>query len=425
MIAFMFILFFILLMISTPISIVILSVTGATLSIFLGVPLQALVQQLFNGMDNFVLLAIPFFILAGSLMAEGDISKHLIDVMNLLVGRFRGGLAIASILGCIFFASISGSSPATVIAIGSIMIPALVKSGYNEKFSIGLLTSSGSLGILIPPSIPMILYCLVMNVSVGRVFLAGFLPGLVIGGALILYAYMLARKHDWHSGHHYTFKEALSLFKKASWGLVMPVIVLGGIYSGIFTPTEAAAVSVVYAVFVETFIYKGLTWARFNKTLKEATVLSASLLFIIACAMTFIWLLTREQLPVRAAGFIAEHIGNKYLFLLSINILLLCIGCVMDIVSAILVLSPILFVTLQQFNINMIHFGIMMIVNVELGFLTFPFGLNLFVAMGMTEKTLTEVAKAVMPFMAILILCLMLITYFPCISLILPNWLMP
>jgi C4-dicarboxylate transporter DctM subunit len=264
-----------------------------------------------------------------------------------------------------------------------------------------------------------------MNVSVGRVFLAGFLPGLVIGGALILYAYMLARKHDWHSGHHYTFKEALSLFKKASWGLVMPVIVLGGIYSGIFTPTEAAAVSVVYAVFVETFIYKGLTWARFNKTLKEATVLSASLLFIIACAMTFIWLLTREQLPVRAAGFIAEHIGNKYLFLLSINILLLCIGCVMDIVSAILVLSPILFVTLQQFNINMIHFGIMMIVNVELGFLTFPFGLNLFVAMGMTEKTLTEVAKAVMPFMAILILCLMLITYFPCISLILPNWLMP
>ena len=425
MIAFMFILFGILLIISTPIALVLLSVTVATLYFQLGIPLQAIVQQLFNGMDNFVLLSIPFFILAGSVMAEGAISKYLIDVMNLIVGRFRGGLAFASILACICFAAISGSSPATVIAIGSIMMPALVKSGYSDKFSTGLLTSAGSLGILIPPSIPMILYCLVMNVSVGRVFLAGFLPGLLIGGVLILYSYILAKKNDWRTHQKTSFMEGLHLIKKASWGLAMPVIVLGGIYTGIFTPTEAAAVSVVYAVLVEAFIYKGLTWAKFHKVLREGTVLSASLLFIIACAMTFIWLLTREQLPVKAAEFIVSHVGNKYLFLLCINILLLLVGCLMDIVSAILVLSPILLVTLQEFNIDLIHFAIMMIVNVEFGFLTFPFGLNLFVSMGITGKTLTDVAKDVMPFLFLLLICLIIITYVPWISLVLPHWLMP
>jgi len=425
MIAFMFLLFGLLLFLSTPIAIVLLTVTATTLHFFLGIPLQAVVQQLFNGMDNFILLAIPFFILAGSIMAEGSISTYLIEVMNFFVGRFRGGLAIASILGCIFFAAISGSSPATVIAIGSTMIPALVKSGYSDRFSTGLLTSAGSLGILIPPSIPMVLYCLVMNVSVGRVFMAGFLPGLMIGGVLILYSYGLARKHNWRTPQKVSLKEGLQLIRKASWGLAMPVIVLGGIYSGIFTPTEAAAISVVYAVFVEAFIYKGLTWAKFHKVMREGTVLSASLLFIIACAMTFIWLLTREQLPVKAAEFIVAHVGNKFLFLLCINVLLLLIGCVMDIVSAILVLSPILFVTLQKFDIDLIHFAIMMIVNVEFGFLTFPFGLNLFVAMGITGKTLTEVAKGVMPFLILLLICLLIITYVPWISLVLPHWLMP
>jgi C4-dicarboxylate transporter DctM subunit len=425
MVAFMFIAFGVLLVMSVPISVVLLGVTAGTLQFFQGVPLQAVVQQLFNGMDNFILLAIPFFILAGSIMAEGKISTYLVEVMNLFVGRFHGGLAIGSILACIFFAAISGSSPATVIAIGSIMIPALVKSGYNERFSIGLLTSSGSLGILIPPSIPMVLYCLVMNESVGRVFMAGVVPGLFIGLVLILYSFILARKHGWRNDRKYTLKEALSLIRKASWGLAMPVIVLGGIYAGIFTPTEAAGVSVVYAVLVEVFIYRGLTWARFNKTLREGAVLSASLLFIIACAMAFIWLLTREQLPVKAAEFITAHITNKYLFLLAINLLLLFIGCLMDIVSAILVLSPILYVTLQQFNIDLIHFAIMMIVNVEFGFLTFPFGLNLFVSMGLTGKPLTEVAKAVMPFLILLLFCLLAITFIPWLSLVLPNWLMP
>jgi C4-dicarboxylate transporter DctM subunit len=425
MIAFMGILFVALLLISTPIAIVLLTVTGATLYFFLDIPLQALVQQLFNGMDNFILLAIPFFILAGNIMAHGSISKKLVEVMQLLVGRLPGGMAIASILACIFFAAISGSSPATVIAIGSIMIPALIKYGYDEDFSIGLLTSSGSMGILIPPSIPMVLYALVMNVSVGRMFMAGLLPGVVIGGLLIIYSVILAKKHGWKTEKTYVQGEKAKLLVSASWGIAMPVIVLGGIYSGIFTPTEAAAVSVVYALIVEMFIYKDMSLSKLNRVLKDSVVLSSALLFIIACAMTFIWLLTREQLPVAAADFITAHIQNKYVFLLAINVFLLMVGCVMDIVSAIIVISPILMVALQEFDIDLIHYGIIMIVNIEFGFLTFPFGLNLFVAMGITGKPLTRIGKAVFPFLMLMLLGLLLITYVPGISLWVPNFLMP
>ncbi|MFW2368040.1 MAG: TRAP transporter large permease, partial [Desulforhopalus sp.] len=303
MIPFMIGLFVVLLLISTPIAIILLTVTGATLFFFLDVPLQALVQQLFNGMDSFILLAIPFFILAGNIMARGSISTKLVQVMQMVVGRLPGGMAISAILACVFFAAISGSSPATVIAIGSIMIPALIRQGYDEDFSIGLLTSAGSMGILIPPSIPMVLYALVMNVSVGKMFMAGFVPGLVVGGILIIYSVIQAKRNNWTCDKTYVKGEKLKLLLSASWGIAMPVIVLGGIYSGMFTPTEAAAVSVVYALLVEVFIYKDMSLEKFHKVLKESVILSSTLLFIIACAMTFIWLLTREQLPVIAADY--------------------------------------------------------------------------------------------------------------------------
>ncbi|MBU2509868.1 TRAP transporter large permease subunit [bacterium] len=425
MLTFMVVLFVGLLMISTPIAIVLLAVSGSTFYFFLDIPLQALVQQLFNGMDNFILLAIPFFILAGNIMAEGSISRKLVEVMLLMVGRLPGGIAIAAIFACIFFAAISGSSPATVIAIGTIMIPALVKHGYDENFSVGLLTSSGSLGILIPPSIPMVLYALVMNESVGAMFSAGIIPGLMIGSILVVYSVIKARKHNWKSTKTYTRQEAVKLIVSASWGIAMPVIVLGGIYSGVFTPTEAAAVSVIYALLVEVFIYRDMSFKRFHKVLKDSVIMSTALLFIIASAMTFIWLLTREQLPNIAADFIMAHISNKYVFLLVINIFLLLVGCVMDIVSAIIVISPILIVALRAFDINLVHYGIMMIVNIELGFLTFPFGINLFVAMGLTGKSLTQVGKAVMPFLILMIGGLLLITYIPEISLFLPRLMMP
>lgn len=421
MLTVMTVLFIVLLLISTPLAIVMLAVTGVALYFFLNIPLQALVQQLFNGMDNFILLAIPFFILAGNIMAQGSISKKLVSVMQIVVGWLPGGMAIASILACIFFAAISGSSPATVIAIGTIMIPALIKQGYGENFSIGLLTSSGSMGILIPPSIPMVLYALVMNVSVGDMFMAGILPGALIGSILIIYSVMLASKHNWKNTKTYAKGERKQVLLSATWGIAMPVIVLGGIYSGVFTPTEAAGVSVVYALFVELFIYRDMTLEKFHNILKDSVILSSALLFIIACAMAFIWLLTRERLPAMAADFIVAHIHNKYVFLFAVNIFLLLVGCVMDIVSAVVVISPILMVALQQFNVDLIHYGIIMIINIEMGFLTFPFGLNLFVAMGITGKSLTQVGRAVFPFLILMVLGLLLITYIPSISLFLPS----
>jgi C4-dicarboxylate transporter DctM subunit len=417
MLIFMPVLFIVLLLISTPVAIVMLGVTAATVHFYIPVPLQALVQQLFNGMDNFVLLSIPFFILSGNIMARGSISEKLVGVMQILVGHLPGGMAIASILACMFFAAISGSSPATVIAIGSIMIPALIKQGYDEDFSIGLLTSTGSLGILIPPSIPMVLYALVMNVSVGKLFMAGIMPGIMIGVILIIYSFILAKRYKWKTVTNYAPGEKWQYIKSASWGIAMPLIILGGIYSGIFTPTEAAAVSVVYALFVEFFIYKNMNMTKLNQVLKESVILSSALLFIIACAMTFIWLLTRERLPVMAADFMIAHIDNKYVFLLVVNIFLLLVGCVMDIVSAVVIISPILLIALQQYDIDLIHFGVMMIVNIEFGFLTFPFGLNLFVAMGITGKSLTQVGRAVLPFLGLLFIGLMLVTYIPSVSL--------
>ena len=390
--------FFVLLALSAPIAIVLVATTAIYLIFIAQTPLTSLIQQLFNGLDNFVLLGVPFFILAGNIMAEGAISTRLVNVMKLCVGRFTGGLAIASILACMFFAAISGSSPATVIAIGSIMMPALMKEGYGERFSMGLLTSSGSLGILIPPSIPMILYALVMNVSVAEMFMAGFLPGIFIGVCLIGYSFYQSRKHGWKSETTYTFKEALKVLKDGIWALFLPVLVLGGIYGGIFTPTEAAAVSVVYALVIELFVYKELKFNRLFTICRDSAVLSGCLLFILSCAMTFIWLLTVEQIPVKLAELIVANIESKWLFLLAINGALLIIGALMDIVTAIIIISPILGATLAKYNIDLVHYGIIMIVNVECGFLTPPFGLNLFVSMAIMKRSLVDVGKAILPF---------------------------
>jgi C4-dicarboxylate transporter DctM subunit len=323
-----------------------------------------------------------------------------------------------------FFAAISGSSPATVIAIGSIMMPALIKEGYGERFSIGVLTSSGSLGILIPPSIPMILYALVMNVSVAEMFMAGFLPGLFIGCSLMGYSYFMSRKRAWRSEVRYTFKEGMKIVKDGLWALFLPILILGGIYGGIFTPTEAAAVSVVYALLVELFIYKELKVGRLYAICRDSAVLSGCLLFILSCAMSFIWVLTVEQIPVKLAEAIVNNIQSKWLFLLAINGALLMIGALMDIVTAIIIISPILVETLRQYDIDFIHYGIIMIVNIECGFLTPPFGLNLFVSMAIMKRSLVDVGKAILPFILLFVACLLVLTYVPQISTLLPKLLL-
>jgi C4-dicarboxylate transporter DctM subunit len=419
--AFILFCFFALLTLSMPISLVLAATTAIYLIFISKTPLTSLIQQLFNGLDNFVLLGVPFFILAGNIMAEGAISSRLISVMKVFVGRFTGGMAIASVMACMFFAAISGSSPATVIAIGSIMMPALIKEGYGERFSIGLLTSAGSLGILIPPSIPMIMYALVVNVSVAEIFMAGFLPGLFIGLCLIGYSYLMSHKYGWRSESRYSMREGLKIFREGLWALFLPILVLGGIYGGVFTPTEAAAVSVGYALIVELLIYRELKVKRLYAICKDSAILSGCLLFILSCAMTFIWLLTVEQIPIKLADLIISNVKEKWVFLLAINGVLLLIGCLMDIVTAIIIVSPILVETLNRFGIDTIHYGIIMIVNIECGFLTPPFGLNLFVSMAIMKKSLVEIGRAVLPFIALFIGCLLVITYVPKLSLLLPE----
>lgn len=413
-----------LLLAGMPIAVILAITTAMALVFFTSTPLHIIPQQLFNALDKFVLLAIPFFILAGAVMTRGGIARRLVAFVNALVGWFPGGLAMAGILACIFFAAISGSSPATVVAIGSVMIPALIKAGYGERFSLGLITVSGSLGIVIPPSIPMILYCLVMNVSVAEMFMAGVLPGLLIGACLMVHTFFVAKKHGWRIETRASLSEVARTAKEGSWALFLPFIVLGGIYSGVFTPTEAAAVSVVYALAVEMFIYREFGFRDITSICREAAVLSACLLFILSCAMTFIWLLTAEQIPQQLADIIIGRISSPWMFLLTVNLLFLILGCFMDDVSAMLILAPIFLETLNRYQIDLVHFGVVMVLNIQMGMLTPPFGLNLFVASGITGRPLMTIARGVVPFLAIMLLCLLVITYVPWISLVLPDLLL-
>lgn len=376
--------FFVLLFAGVPIAVILGVTTALSLVLFTSTPLHIIVQQFFTALDKFVLLAIPFFILAGAIMTRGGIARRLIDFVNALVGWFPGGLGMAGVLACIFFAAISGSSPATVVAIGSIMIPALVKAGYGERFSLGLITVSGSLGIIIPPSIPMILYCLVMNVSVAEMFMAGVLPGLLIGMALMLYTCLKARRAGWRVERKCSVREIVTTARRGFWALLLPFIVLGGIYSGMFTPTEAAAVSVVYALLIELVVYREFGIGDITAICQEAAVLSACLLFILSSAMTFLWLLTAEQIPQQLADIIIGHIHSPWMFLLCVNLLFLILGCFMDDVSAMLILAPLFLETLNRYGIDLVHFGVVMVLNIQLGMLTPPFGLNLFVASGIT-----------------------------------------
>ncbi len=410
-----------LMLLGMPVGVMLIVVTTAALWLHTATPLQVVPEQLFNSLDKFVLLAIPFFILAGAIMTRGAIARRLIAFVKSLVGWFPGGLAVAGVLACIFFAAISGSGPATVVAIGSIMYPALVEAGYPKRFSVGVITTAGSLGIIIPPSIPMILYCLVMNTSVAEMFMAGVVPGLMIGAALVAYTLLQAGRHGWRLGERPSLARIATTAREGFWAILLPVIVLGGIYTGVFTPTEAAAVSVGYALFVELFIYRECTVRDLPDACRSAAVLSSCLLFLLAGAMTFNWLLTSEQVPNRLADWIMGHIHSPWLFLLMVNLLLLVLGCFMDTVSAVLVLAPLFANTLQGYGIDLVHFGVVMVLNIEFGMLTPPFGLNLFVSMGMTGENMGTVGKGVMPFLAILLACLLLVTYVPELSLFLPR----
>ena len=417
----LFIVFFVYLVLGMPLAICLGLSVITTFWYHETLPLAAVAQKLYNGLDHFALMAIPFFILASNIMSKGGVSKRLIDVCNAFVGHYRGGLAVASIVSCMFFAAISGSSPSTVVAIGTIMIPAMIASGYGDKYSVGLLGSAGSLGILIPPSIPMIVYGVATEQSVGKLFMAGVGPGLFMGSLFIITAVIYARVKGFKGGTVVPWKDRLVLLWKALPGLFMPFLILGGIYGGIFTPTEAAAVAVFYSLFVGLFVYKDLKIRDIPQVFVRSAVMSAMILFIITNAMLFAFILTTEGIPAAIAAFIIKHAVTPWVFLLFVNVLLYFVGDFMEPSAAILILAPLFLPIVLKLNIDPIHFGIIMTVNMEIGMITPPVGLNLFVASGISGLSLWDVFKGAAPFMIIMLFALLIITYIPVISLWFPK----
>ena len=386
---------------------------------FTQIPMEQVPETLFNALNTFPLVAIPFFILAANVMAEGGISRRLVEAGNSLVGGFRGGLAMTSVLACMFFAAISGSSPATVVAVGTILIPAMVAKGYPKKFSVGLVATSGSLGILIPPSIPLIVYGIATEQSIGDLFIAGVLPGLMAGTMLLLMVVVVARIKNLggDEGLKMTAAQKWRAVRDASLSLLLPLFVLGGIYTGIFTPTEAAAMAVLYAVLVSTVVYRELTLSALRTVLLKSARTSAMVMFIIANGILFTFVLTNERIPRQVAeGLVAADL-NPLMFLLLVNVLLLIAGAFMETSSAILILAPILLPVGVALGVDPIHLGIIIVMNLEIGMITPPLGLNLFVASGMTGMGVLGVARAALPSAGVLLAALAIVTYVPFLSL--------
>jgi C4-dicarboxylate transporter DctM subunit len=412
---------------------VVLMLTGMPISIALGltvlsflftmtdVPVQAVALKLFTGIEKFEIMAIPFFILAGNFLTHGGVARRMIEFATSMVGHWHGGLALSGVLACALFAAVSGSSPATVVAIGSILLPAMLKQGYPKSFGAGVVTTSGALGILIPPSIVMVMYSVSTNTSVGKLFMAGVIPGLLLAFALGLTTWVLARKNNYPRLPRASFAERWRAFQRSVWGLLLIVVVIGGIYSGMFTPTEAAAMSAVYAFVIAVFVYKDLSFRQVPKVLLDSAAMSAMLLYIITNAVLFSFLMTSEGIPQAMASGIMDMGLGMVGFLLVVNLLLLLAGNVMEPSSIVLIMAPILFPVAIALGVDPVHFGIIMVVNMEIGMCHPPVGLNLYVASGITKMGITELTIAVLPWLMTMVGFLFLVTYVPQISLWLPR----
>jgi C4-dicarboxylate transporter DctM subunit len=410
-----------------------LMLTGMPISISLGltvltylftmttVPIESVALKLFTGIEKFEIMAIPFFILAGNFLTHGGVARRMINFATSMVGHWHGGLGLAGVVACALFAAVSGSSPATVVAIGSIIMPAMVKQGFPARFGAGIITTSGALGILIPPSIVMVMYAVATNTSVGALFIAGIIPGLILASLLGFTTWWRARKFNYPRQPAASFRERLAAFRDAIWGLSLIVIVIGGIYTGIFTPTEAAAMSAVYAFFVAVFVYKDMGMKQVRKVLLDSANMSAMLLYIITNAVMFSYLMTSENIPQElAAWMLDKHLG-PVAFLLFVNVLLLLAGNVMEPSSIVLIMAPILFPVAMKLGIDPVHFGIMMTVNMEVGMCHPPVGLNLYVASGIAKMGITELTIAVWPWLMTMLIFLVLVTYWPAMSIWLPK----
>ena len=424
-----------------------LMLTGMPISIALGltvltflffmteVPIEAVGLKLFTGIENFEIMAIPFFILAGNFLTHGGVARRMINFATSMVGHWYGGLALAGVMACALFAAVSGSSPATVVAIGSIILPAMVKQGFPKRFGAGVITTSGALGILIPPSIVMVIYAVatsgavvlgptgqrVSSASVGQLFMAGVLPGAILASMLGMTTFYRAWKNDYPRMHRATWPERIKAFRDLVWGLLLIIIVLGGIYTGMFTPTEAAAMSAVYAFVTAVFIYKDMKLSDVPKVLLASANMSAMLLYIITNAVLFSFLMTYENIPQQMANWITGTGVGWIEFLLFVNVLLLLAGNVMEPSSIVLIMAPILFPVAVRLGINPVHFGILIVVNMEVGMCHPPVGLNLYVASGITRMGITELTVAVWPWLLTMLIFLIIVTYVPELSLWLPR----
>jgi C4-dicarboxylate transporter DctM subunit len=420
----LFIMLFSFMLIGVPVAFSLGLASTLTILFFANDSMAALAGKIFTSMEHYTLMAIPFFILASAFLTTGGAARRLVDFAVDSVGWIRGGLAMSSVLACMLFAAVSGSSPATVVAIGSIVIAGMVRQGYSQPFAAGVISTAGTMGILIPPSIVMVVYAAATDVSVGRMFLGGVIPGILIGILMMIAIYVVARIKGFPSQAFKGFNHLLASAGRATGGLFLIVIIMGGIYGGIFTPTEAAAVAAVYAFIIAVFGYRDIKLSEVPTVLVNAGKTSVMLMFIIANAMLFAFVLTSERIPHEIAELIISIGLPVWGFLLIVNIMLLIAGNFMEPSGILLIMAPILFPIAMQLGIDPIHLGIIMVVNMEIGMITPPVGLNLFVTSGITGMSLIEVIKATYPWLLLMISFLMIITYIPQVSIWLPNLLM-
>lgn len=412
--------FGLLLLLSVPIGIALALSSIATLLYAQDMPLEFLAQGLVTSVDSFPIMAVPFFILAGEIMGKGGLSKRLIKVAESIVGNIAGGFAMTTIITCFFFAAISGSGPATVAAVGGIMIPAMVQIGYSKQFAAGIVAAAGTLGVIVPPSIPMIVYGVASGTAVGDLFIAGILPGLLIALLMLIYVYFYARKKGYSgTGEAFSFMRLLRAVWDAKWALIVPVIILGGIYGGFFTPTEAAVVAVVYGLIAGVLLYKELKLKDLYEVCRNAALMTATIMLIIGAATAFGKIMIIEQMPAKIADGMLSISDNPVILMSLIVILLLFVGMVMDTTAAIIIFTPLLMPVGIELGFDPVHYGIIIILTLVIGFITPPIGVNLFVASEISGLSIMKISKAIVPYIAIMLLSLILIILIPEIALLL------
>lgn len=421
MILLLFGMFFVMLILRIPIAIS-LAVSSSIVLVLSGFNLSMFPQKMFTAMESFPLLAIPGFVTAGVILARGGLTKYLINALESWLGHLPGGLAIVTVLTCTIFAAISGSSPATAAAVGSIMIPAMVNNGYDKKYAMGLVAASGTLGMLIPPSIVLIMFGIIAEISIGKLFIAGVIPGLFLSGVLLTSAVFYAKKNNYKSSRKASWEEKKEHTFKAVWGMLLPILIMGSIYTGIATPTESSIIAVVYGIIVSAFIYKELRFSDTRKILVESINVTSMIFLIIGGASLLGLFLTNEQVPVAVGDWLGTVNINKWGFFILTGILFLILGVFLESVSIILITLPILLPMVYFFGIDPFHFAIVMTINLEIGMITPPVGLNLFVVSGISREKVEDVVKGVLPFIILLILALIVVIIFPSISLWLTNF---